>query len=269
MKTLQYYLTVYFMIVSQYIKKRLQYRADIAISTVGMFFLNITSFATLWILFRSITSLGGWSFNEILFLYGFALLSAIPLQLFFDNVWQLRSHITSGTFIKYYFRPLNMMFYYMSEVFDIKAVSQIFIAVGALIYSSGHLTLENGIIWNFSRIFLFCVLLSSSSLLIISLMIIGASSAFWIRNSFSIIEIIFSLKDYARYPVTVFGTVLKYMLSFAIPVAFAGYYPVQILVRPEEVEPVLFFSPVLGIIFFCFAYHIWEKGVRSYTGTGS
>lgn len=262
-------MTIYLMIVSQYIKQRLQYRLDFFISTIGMFFLNITSFATLWILFRSISSLAGWSFHEMLFLYGFALLSVIPLQLFFDNIWNLRTHLTSGTFIKYYFRPLNIMFYYMSEICDIKAISQIILAMTVVIYSSHQLAIENGITWSFLRIFIFLVLLCNSSLIIISIMLIASSSAFWIQNSFSILSFVFKIKDYSRYPVTIFNFVLRYALSFVVPVAFTGYYPVQILIRPEEVEPVLYFSPILGIIFFYFAYIIWGKGVSSYNGTGS
>ena len=123
--------------------------------------------------------------------------------------------------------------------------------------------------WNISRIVVFCVMFFSSSTIIISIMIIAASSAFWIRNSFSILSFAFKIKDYSRYPVTIFEGVLRYFLTFVIPVAFTGYYPVLILVRPEEVEPVLFFAPVLSLVFFFFAYKIWERGVRIYDGTGS
>ena len=269
MKTLKYYLTIYILIVSQYVKQRLQYRVDIAISTIGMLFLNITSFATLWILFRSISSLAGWSFSEMLFLYAFALLSMLPLQLFFDNLWQLRVHLMNGTFIKYYFRPLNIMFYYMSEIVDIKAVSQVILAVAVFIYSSHHLAIENGITWNFGRIAVFLILLFNSSLILISIMLIASSSAFWIYNSFAILSFAFKLKDYSRYPASIYNVFLRYSLSFVIPVAFTGYYPVKLLVRPEEVEPVLYFSPLLGILFFFFACCVWERGVRTYDGTGS
>jgi ABC-2 type transport system permease protein len=269
MGTLKYYVVIYFMIVSQYVKKRLQYRADIIISVIGMLFLNITSFATLWILFHSINSLAGWSFNEMLFLYAFSLLSMIPLQLFFDNIWQLHTHLTEGTFIKYYFRPLNMMFYYMSEVFDIKAISQIVLSLVVLFIAADRLAIENGIIWNISRLSIFGVMLFSSSIIVISIMIIAVCSAFWIRNSFSVLSFAFKVKDYSRYPINIFDGFLRYLLTFIIPVAFTGYYPVLILVRPEEVEPVLYFSPLLGFVFFFFAYKIWERGVRQYNGTGS
>lgn len=257
------------MIISQYVKVRLQYRTDLAISTIGMFILNATNFAALWILFRSISTLAGWSFYEMLFLYGFALLSAIPLQLFFDNIWQLRIHLYTGNFIKYYFRPLNMMFYYMSETFDIKAIGQIILALFVLFFAAHHLTIENGVTWNFARITILIILLVNSSLIIISVMLMASSAAFWISNSFSILSLIFKIKDYSRYPVTIFPTFLKYTFSFIIPVAFSGFYPVQLLIRTEEANPVLYLSPIVGIIFFYFAYFVWNKGVTTYNGTGS
>jgi len=109
-QSLRYYSRLYSMIVSQYIKGRMQYRADFIISSIGMGLMSLTGIFTLWVLFASIPNLAGWSFNELLFMYAFYLLATSPVQIFFDNIWRLRMHVQSGEFIKYYFRPLNMIF---------------------------------------------------------------------------------------------------------------------------------------------------------------
>jgi ABC-2 type transport system permease protein len=53
---------------------------------VGMVFSNIASLIVFWALFRSIPRLAGWTFEEILFIYGFFLLAVSPAQIFFDHI---------------------------------------------------------------------------------------------------------------------------------------------------------------------------------------
>ena len=133
--SLSFYLRIYFRILAQDIKSKMSYRADFIISTVGMIFTNIAGFISFWILFRNFPSINGWGYYEMLFLYGFSLVSLTPVQCFFDNNWSLRMAVYSGDFIKYCFRPINIFFYYQSEVFDIKGLGQLAFGIGTLIYS--------------------------------------------------------------------------------------------------------------------------------------
>ena len=80
MKTLRYYARLYFLIVSQYIKARMQYRTDFIISSIGMVFTSLATILTFRVLFNSIPTLVGWSFNEIVLIYGFFMLAVTPLQ---------------------------------------------------------------------------------------------------------------------------------------------------------------------------------------------
>ena len=129
MKTLTFYIRLYFLITSQYIKARMQYRADFIISSIGMLAECFVGTLTIWILFKSINTLEGWNYYELIFIYSFSLLSLIPRHLFFDHIWALGDRLREGNFIKYYFKPLNIMFYYMSEVFDIKGLSQLIFGI--------------------------------------------------------------------------------------------------------------------------------------------
>lgn len=59
MRALGYYTKLYFLIVSQYVKARMQYRADFIISSIGMVFVSIATVLTFRILFNSIPNLAG------------------------------------------------------------------------------------------------------------------------------------------------------------------------------------------------------------------
>ena len=117
---LLFYLSIYRKILVQDLKSKMSYRADFIISTFGMIMTNLSGFVTFMILFHNFPSINGWDYHHMLFLYGFSLIALTPVQCFFDNNWNLRFMVRSGDFIKYCFRPINVFFYFISEVFDVK-----------------------------------------------------------------------------------------------------------------------------------------------------
>ncbi|MDP4181710.1 MAG: ABC-2 family transporter protein [Bacillota bacterium] len=265
MKRFRFYARLYILMISQYIKARMQFRSDFYISTFAMILLNITGIFSYWILFHSISSIDGWNFNQLVFLYSFALLATTPQQIFFDNLWVIRISLRNGNFIKYYFKPINTLFYYISEVFDIKGLGQLGLALVMLIYSSVKL----GINWNLLNIIMLIVFILSSALIMISLMLLAASISFWVIESVSVIMLIHKLSEYSRYPITIFNGVFRFIFTGIIPIAFIAYYPSRYFLSQGTFDVKVFATPFVGIILFMIAYRVWTIGVNRYSGTGS
>ncbi|MFC1936739.1 ABC transporter permease [Chloroflexota bacterium] len=262
---LQHYVRIYFLITAQYIKSKMQYRDDFLISSIGMFFASLTTFGVFWVLFDTIPDLAGWSFDQLIFIYAFYLLASAPMQVLFDHFWQLRFHVIRGTFLKYYFRPLNMMFYYTSEMFDLKGITQVALGIALFIYASNNL----GIYWDLMRIILLLITLFSAALVTISIMVIASSSTFWIYNSYPVMDLAWRLREYSPYPMTIFDGFFKVLFTYVIPIGFVAFYPSQIFLQPDMVSPMVYFSPFIGLGIFAVAYWVWTRGVNSYSGTGS
>lgn len=262
---LHFYLRIYKKILAQDLKSKMSYRADFFISTIGMILTNVAGFVSFWIMFQNFPSVMGWTYNEMLFLYGFSLISLTPVQCLFDNNWSLRFYVYSGDFIKYCFRPINLFFYYMSEVFDIKGIGQFLFGFGTLIYAWNKLGLGVSI----GIIIKLIVGLFTASLFMIALMNAAAASCFWIVNSGYLMITANRFKDYAKYPATIFNPVFKFLFTFIIPIAFIAYYPSLLFLRPGEVPLLTWLSPFIGMLFFLLSYFIWMKGAMSYDGTGS
>jgi len=167
MRTLGEYLRLYIIIETQYIKARMQYRADFIISSIGMFFSSLATLGVFWVILESVPNLAGWSLMEMVFIYAFYMIAISPMQILFDHAWQLRYHVQQGTFLKYYFRPLNMMFYYMSEMFDLKGITQFIVGIGLLIYASVQLNID----WTLTRFMLLLMTLFSAALVQISIIV--------------------------------------------------------------------------------------------------
>jgi ABC-2 type transport system permease protein len=265
MKTILKYIRLYFLIGSQYAKSRMSYRADYFISIIGTVFWFFPSFFSIIVIFTNIPSMAGWSLDELIFIYGFYLLSMEPNGIFFGNAWSLSSQIRSGNFIKYYFRPLNMMFYFMTEGFDLIAHWGIPVGIGLIIWSS----IKIGVVWNAVRIIVALSLLCSASLIFIGLMVAAASTAFWLTNSHSLLMLVSRFRENARYPLTIYNTAFKVIFSTILPIGFAVFYPAQWILRPDEAGIAPFFTPLVGVACFLVAYLIWHVGTRKWTGTGT
>ena len=265
MQSLGDYLRLYFIIESQYIKARMQYRADFLISSVGMFFSSLATLGIFWVLFTSIPNLAGWTFMEMVFIYAFYMIAISPMQILFDNIWQIRYHVQQGSFLKYYFRPLNMMFYYMSDVFDLKGLTQLAAGVILLIYSSGQL----GVQWSALKILLLLVTLFSAALVQISIIVTAGCAAFWVVDAYPVLGLAWKLREFAPYPMSIFDGAFRFAFTYVIPIGFVAFYPAQLFLRPEDVSPLIYFSPIIGVGLFALTYWVWTIGVNSYSGTGS
>jgi len=265
LRTLGEYIRLYFMIEALYIKGRMQYRVDFIISSIGMFVSSLATLGIFWVIFDNVPDIAGWTLMEMVFIYAFYMIAISPMQILFDHAWQLRFHVQQGSFIKYYFRPLNMMFYYMSEMFDIKGLTQLAAGIILLVYASIQLNIN----WSLARFALLLITVFSAALVQISIIVAASCATFWVMDSYPVLGLAWKLREFSPYPMTIFDGAFRFTFTYLIPIGFVAFYPSQLFLRPEEVSPLIYFSPIIGMGLFAITYWIWTKGVNSYTGTGA
>lgn len=262
---IRFYLHIYRLILMQDLKSKMSYRADFFISILGMILTNVSNYIVFYIIFLNFPSIKGWSYYEMIFLYGFSLIALTPVQCFFENNWNLREYVYSGEFIKYCFRPINLYFYYISEIFDLKGLGQLFFGIVILIHSWRKLALPV----TFFIIVKVIFSLFFSSLFMCALMNVAAALNFWIINSAVLMTLPYKFRDYAKYPVSIFNTAFRIIFTFIIPISFIAYYPSLGIIRTSEAGLLSYGYPFFGILYFYLSYKLWMKGARSYSGTGS
>lgn len=262
---LKFYLSIYRKILTQDLKTKLSYRSDFIISMIGMIITNIAGFISFMILFRNFPTINGWDYYHMLFLYGFSLVALTPVQCLFDNNWNLRFAVQSGDFIKYCFRPVNVFFYFMSEVFDVKGLGQLAFGIGTIIFAWIKIGLPVSVL----AIAKMLIFLLTASLFMIALMNFAAATCFWLTGSGYVMVIMFRFKDFAKYPASIFQGVFKVIFTFIIPIAFIAYYPSLVILTPGSVPLLSWLSPLFGLLVFWLSYKFWMLGVRKYDFTGS
>jgi ABC-2 type transport system permease protein len=154
----------------------------------------------------------------------------------------------------------------MTSWFDLNGFGQFALGLGITIYSATKI----GVHWSLLKVLLFFVTLISSSLTLIAIVLAGTSLSFWIVNANSLTLVFATVRDFGRYPLTIFKGFFRFLFTYLIPIGFIAFYPAQLLLRPvAEINIAAYFSPIVGLILFALAYAIWKKGVNIYSGTGT
>ena len=122
------YMKLYLKFLQQYIKTLIEYRADFILGLVGFVLVQFVGVIFIQLIFNSIPNLQGWSFYEILFIYGFAQIPRGIDHVFTDYLWIFSwKTIVQGEFDKYLVRPLNPLFQVISEKFQPDGFGEIII----------------------------------------------------------------------------------------------------------------------------------------------
>ncbi len=77
---------------------------------------------------------------------------------------------------------------------------------------------------------------------------------------------------FGSYPLSIYSTVVRVLLTYVLPLAFMAYVPATILLGKSgelRVPPLLaLFAPAVGILWFTIALQFLHKELRHYQSTG-
>lgn len=250
----------------QFVKTRLAYRMDFFIDTLAVLFSMVVQLAILTTLFSKVTALKGWSFEQVLFIYGFSL---VPLGLF--NLTSVNLYRFSDTFIiqgkfdRVLLRPVGTLTQVMFESFNVAGLNEIIIGTAVMIYSGRTMGLELGT----SEILGVLILGPGASLVYTGVFLGVTAVSFWYEDRMGLAPPIYNVIRFSRYPMTIFGAPVRLFLTFVLPFAWVAFYPATWFIGSPEFSRYAMLTPVVGGIVFSGAVLIWRAGTRNYTSTGS
>jgi ABC-2 type transport system permease protein len=260
------YLILYNKFLQQYIKSLIEYRADFILGLIAFILVQGTNVIFVKLIFNSIPSLSGWSFYEILFIYGFAQIPRGIDHIFTDNLWMLSgSIIVNGNFDRYLIRPLNPLFGIIAERFQPDGFGELIIGIILLTMSYSKLNIT----FTFGKILLFLFAIICGSFIYTAIKLAVASIAFWIKFAQSYLFMTYQLSNFAKYPMGIYSNTIKGVLTFIIPFAFTGYYPGAYFLGKENLFEGIILTFLVAVIGICIAYMIWLKGISRYESSGS
>lgn len=266
MKAIKRALKMYRIFAAQELKRMMEYKGDFFIGIIGFFMVQVSNLLFLWLVFRQVPTLLGWSVGEVVFIYGFSLIPKGLDHLLFDNLWAIGHFIVrKGEFDKYLTRPVNTLFHVMVEKFQIEALGELVMGAALIAVTLPQLQIE----WSALKIILILAVIPFAALIYTGIKTITASVAFWSKRSGNIIYMFYMVSDFAKYPAAIYNRVVRDVITYFIPFALTAYYPAVFLLRGENplfgvAAPVLASVVLMGA-----GVLVWHRGTRAYESAGS
>lgn len=260
------YMKLYIQFTKQFIKSLIEYKADFVLGLIGFILAQFTGVIFIKLIFNSIPKLSGWSFYEILLIYGMAQIPRGIDHVVTDNLWLLSWNIiVQGQFDKYLIRPLNPLFQLIAERFQPDGFGEIIIGIILLTTSCIKLNIQ----FDFVRILLLISVIIAATLIYTAIKLATASIAFWVKSGQAYLKMAYELSDFVKYPVNIYPKAIKLLLTFIIPFAFTGYFPGAYFLGRESIWSGIFLTYLISIAGMCVAYLIWKNGMKNYESSGS
>lgn len=219
--------------------------------------LNNAGFIIQWVVLYSLRdNIGGYSFREVLLLWGIAAGSYGVSRFFFKKAFSLSEIINEGKLDSFLVQPKNVLLSVITT--DVEPS-----ALGDLIY--GYIVL---FIFGFTieRFFLFTLFSITSGIFVTAIAIILGSLSFWFSNTESIADVGNSLMtNFATYPDGIFKGLAKMLLFTLVPVGLANYIPVQVIIEFNLLSFIIVLATTIFMV--CLAFVIFYKGLKRYSSS--
>ena len=169
----------------QYAKARLEYRLDFFSSVFATFLGTAASFGFLLIVFSRVPAVKGWTFEEMVFLYGFSL---VPLGIFNVLSWNLYMfpdrYLIEGRFDRVLVRPVDSVFQVLFESFRLESFQETVTGVAAVAWASWRL----GLRFSAVDVLLFALWAVCGAVIYLSIFIGLTATSFWIEDRIGIVK---------------------------------------------------------------------------------
>ncbi len=261
-----YYLAVGFRYMVQYLKGRLAYGADFWTGVFSDLVYQAANLLFLIVVFDHVPAVHGWRREEMLFVYGYFLLPYALFSATAANLWEFADrYVVRGEMDRVLTRPLPALFQVLLETFEPEALLGLLTGAGLMLWCGSRLDVA----WRWWDGPALLALVAGSTMIYFGIYVALASVAFWADGRTGLIPLMWNLNSYGRYPVEVYPGVLRLLLTWVLPLAFAGFYPAAYLLRHGAWRAYALLTPFVGATVFALGLLCWRAGITRYRGAGS
>lgn len=261
---------LYRRMVGAEVRSTLEYPTSFAfgfVTNVGLWALNLVAVLAV---FANVDALAGWSLADALVLYGMAQVSFNLADLGAGHLDNLPLWIRSGRLDTLLLRPRSVLLQLLSADVDLRTLGNLAQGLVVLIVALARAD----VVWTPARAALLVVALAAGAAIYAALFLMTNAITFWLVDSREVsAAFTYGGRQYASYPLGIYGDVLRHLTRFAVPLAFTAYYPtLGLLGRADPLGAPGWFAwlgPVAAAGSVAVAAAVWRTGVRSYRSVGA
>ncbi len=239
------------------------YKWNFLITVIATMFKDFIGPLIIILIYTSTSGIPGWSLYEFLLFQGtLTLVFGFGHFAFVQIPAKVISGVRRGTFDKYLLKPVDTLFYLTAIATDWDGLGQVAVGLALIIFA--FIKLNLAISLNF---WIYVLLILVAFIFQYAIMVLISALTFLIVQSWALLDLFFKISDFARYPSSVYGVGLRFMLTFFFPIAISAYYPSIVLINGFSIK--LLLEAVIPVfVFFILSLYVWKLAMRKYTSAG-
>jgi len=244
--------------------REMEYRADffmVVFQAVLFIFFNLLFYKAV---IGNAGGIGDWSYPNMVALFGtYVIIDGIFMTFIVLGANAIEKYVRTGMLDSVLVKPIDSQFMItVQRGLIISESPSIIFGIGVLIYGlvQSHVVIN---LWNILGyiFFIFC-----SSLIFYSFALSFGCIVFFIDKAEELNEIIFSLKQFSKFP-DIYTGMIKYVLMFVTPLVFASFVPAGIILNKINYWFVLYYL-ITTIVMLLFSRWLWKFGLSKYKSAG-
>ena len=244
----------------------------LAVRTVAAGMIVAVEVTAVVLLLDRFGTIGGWRVPEVVLLFGLAFASqglALTLgnRLEADNLSLL---VRRGTFDQVLTRPVSPLGWLVASYVDARYLGRLLAGVGAVAWAADRA----GVAWSAGTVALVALAVVCAAAVVFAVLLIAAAFTFVsVQGSEAGNMLIYGGTYLASYPMQIYGSALRLVFVWLVPVALAIYVPALVVLGrqgPPGVPAWLaWLTAPVSAAFLAVGGLAWRGGVRRYVGAGS
>ncbi|MFF5082636.1 ABC transporter permease [Actinoplanes sp. NPDC000266] len=246
------------------------YRVSFAVELFTNACATVIDVATVFVLFGAAATIGDFSLAEALMMTGITSAGFVLADMTVGNIDDLRTYVRTGALDAVLVRPLGVLPQLVCMDLPLRKLMRMLVGIGVLVTAVAM----NDIDWTPGRALLLVVSPVSAGVFFGSLFVIAGSLSFWwvesgqVGNGFT-----YGGRDFASYPITVYGGWFRAVFAYALGFAFVAYQPALVILGRTDPLGLPawagYTAPLVALAAAGIAGLVWRTGVRHYRSTGS
>ncbi len=263
--TLLRYLRLWRLFVATSLAQELEYRTAFVVDLILAISETGWQIVALWVFFFHRDRLETWTFPEAVIILGlFVFFDGFMAMFFQPNMEQIVEHVRHGTLDFVLLKPVNAQFLATTRHMRFRHVGYVVAGLALIGYSLARLHVTPHAL----NVGLFLLLLVAAALILYSLLLMLVTLAFWFVDVTNILNLLWAVYEAGRVPVDVFPRVVRWVLTFVVPVAFITTVPARTLLG--RVTPgVVWMALALAGGLFLLSSLFWRYALGHYTSASS
>jgi ABC-2 type transport system permease protein len=257
---------LYRRLLGAHLRALLEYEADFWIMAVATVLMQVVNIVFLTALFAKVPALNGWTFWDMLLMFGVVAVAEGVGSFLFEGMWRLAWQINTGELDYFMVRPFPVVLQSSSAEIGINGLSNM--VIGGLMIGAAVPRID--VAWSPWTVPISVLLLLSAIVIKVSINLATNAVSFWLSSPSPLFAFaVHQIGDLARFPLSIYPFALKAVLGVALPFAFVSFFPIAFLRGFGPAPWIGLLTPLVAAYCAAAASVIFRRGLRRYESAGN